>query len=133
MIWPNTALEPTASPPMAETLSQFNACDSSRRGSALVVRRQHTLMKTYNTKLGVRVFTIIAAVDVVMLVIGHFHPGGLIAIPFVIINSPALLLADLFGKLRSWGTGGSFILCLLLCALFWSFIASYVFRRRVSA
>ena len=32
---PNTAPEPTASPLLAETLSQFHACDNSRRGSAL--------------------------------------------------------------------------------------------------
>ena len=102
-------------------------------GSALVVRRQDTFMKTYNTKLGVRVFTIIAAVDVVELVIGHFHPGGLLVKPAVIINSPALLLADLFGKLGSWGTGWPFILSLLFCAILWSLIAGYAFRRRVAA
>ena len=90
-------------------------------------------MKTYNTKLGVRVFAIIAAVDVVELIIGHFHPGGLFVMPAVVINSPALLLADLFGKLGSWGTGGLFIVSLLLCAMFWSFIAGYVFRRRSAA
>lgn len=33
--WPNTAPEPTASPLLAETLSQFHARDNSRRGSAL--------------------------------------------------------------------------------------------------
>jgi len=32
---PNTALEPTASPPLIEASARFGACRSSRRGSAL--------------------------------------------------------------------------------------------------
>jgi hypothetical protein len=90
-------------------------------------------MKTYNTKLGVRVFTIIAAVDVVELIIGHFHPGGLLVMPAVIINSPALLLADLFTKAGSLGKGGFFFGSLLFSAILWSLIAGYVFRRRSAA
>jgi hypothetical protein len=34
MTWPNTALEPTASPPLAEAFARFGACRFSRRGSA---------------------------------------------------------------------------------------------------
>jgi hypothetical protein len=34
-MWPNTALEPTASPPLAEAHANFHACSHSRRGSAL--------------------------------------------------------------------------------------------------
>ena len=33
--WPNTAPEPTASPPLAEAFARFGACRFSRRGSAL--------------------------------------------------------------------------------------------------
>ncbi len=99
----------------------------------LYVRWQRTFMKTYNTKLGVRVFAIIVAVDVVELIVGHFHPGGLLVKPAVIINSPAILLSDLFGKLDSLGTGGLFIGSLLFCAIFWSFIAGFVFRHRAAA
>jgi hypothetical protein len=69
----------------------------------------------------------------VELVIGHFHPGGLLVKPAVIINSPALLLADIFGKLGSWGTGWPFILGLLSCAILWSLIAGFVFPHRVAA
>jgi hypothetical protein len=86
-------------------------------------------MKTYNTKIAIRIFAIIAAVDVVELVIGHFHPGGLLVKPAVIINSPALQLADLFTKAGSLGMV-SFFGCLLFSAILWSLIAGYVFRRR---
>jgi hypothetical protein len=90
-------------------------------------------MKTYNTKLGVRVFAIIATLDVVELIIGHFHPGGLLVMPAVIVNSPALLFVDAFAKAGSLGSGVVFIGCLLFCAILWSLIAGYVFRRRVAA
>ena len=96
----------------------------------------HTFMKTYNTKLGVRVFTIIAALDVVELVIGHFHPGGLLVLPAVVINSPAMLLMHLFAGLfqtGSLGMSGLFIGSLVFTAILWSLIAGYVFRRRSAA
>jgi len=35
---PNTALEPTASPPLAEAFARFGACRLSRRGSAALDR-----------------------------------------------------------------------------------------------
>ena len=92
-------------------------------------------MKTYNTKLGVRVFAIIAALDVVELIVGHFHPGGLLVMPAVIINAPAMLLMHLFESFfqtGSLGMGGLFIGGLVFSAALWSLIAGYVFRRRIA-
>jgi hypothetical protein len=35
LLWPNTALEPTAAAPAFDVCSQIHACGFSRRGSAL--------------------------------------------------------------------------------------------------
>jgi hypothetical protein len=93
-------------------------------------------MKTYNTKLGVRVFAIIAALDVVELIIGHYHPGGLLIKPAVIVNAPAILLRHFFEGFFQTGSlvlSGLFIGSLVFTAILWSLIAGYVFGRRVAA
>ena len=87
-------------------------------------------MKTYNTKLAVLVFTIIAAVDVVVLALSM--PAWLTWS----INAPGLPLIYLFKDMLQPGSlsmGGLFIGSLLLSAILWSVVAGYVFRRRYAA
>ncbi|MGH7953991.1 MAG: hypothetical protein ACREFE_19015, partial [Limisphaerales bacterium] len=102
----------------------------------VVVRRHYMFMKTYNTRLGLRVFTIIMLVDGLELVIGHFHPGGLLAIPALIINFPALLLMHFCEGLfqnGSLGMSGLFLGGLLFCAILWAVVVGYAFHRKSAA
>jgi hypothetical protein len=93
-------------------------------------------MRTFNTKLAIRVFAIIAAVDVVGSIIGHFHPGGLFMTFARIINWPVLKFAELYlnsFRTSSLGTAGLLIGSLLFNAILWSLIAGYVFHRKSAA
>jgi hypothetical protein len=92
-------------------------------------------MKTYNTKLGVLVFTVLAAIDVV-IILGHSHPASWLMIPWSVINFPVALFMYIFQRLFQNGSMGMsclYIGSLLFSAALWSFIASYVFRRRIAA
>ena len=64
----NTALEPTASAPLAESFARFGACRSSRRGSALEREAALRFMTvTIRRRLGTWLVCIAAATAIVFL------------------------------------------------------------------
>jgi uncharacterized membrane protein len=71
-----------------------------------------------------------------MIILSHSHPVSWLMIPWSVINFPAALLMYIFQGFFQNGSmsmSGLYIGSLLFSAALWSFIASYVFRRRIAA
>src|ERR1039458_9526160 len=83
-------------PPVPHELSLPNKSASSKAGELIITNGMAsnppgwkcpiTNITTSTATIMVNTRTPSLVLYVVMLVIGHFHPGGLLAIPFVIIN-----------------------------------------------
>jgi hypothetical protein len=94
-------------------------------------------MKTYNTKLGAIVFTIVMALDVAVYLPMHSHPdsgwlGGL----WMSFNLPGIpVFHFLAGMLQAGSLGMAclFFGSILFSAAFWSVVTGFVFRRKYAA
>ncbi|HEY5504354.1 MAG TPA: hypothetical protein VIK28_04280 [Sedimentisphaerales bacterium] len=93
-------------------------------------------MKTYNTKLAIRVFSAIAAFDAIVLILDHVLPDRWLIIPWWTVNFVGFPLAHYFVDMLPPSPAS--IICLLagvglLSASLWSMAAGYVFRRKNAA
>jgi hypothetical protein len=89
-------------------------------------------MKRFSTKMAVRAFLLLMALDIVLLVLTQALPdtsgtNWLLGIPWWAINFPGFPLVHFLG---GPGFAVAFIAVPLLSALIWSAIAGYVLRRR---
>jgi hypothetical protein len=94
-------------------------------------------MKTYNTKLGVLVFTIAMALDVALYLLMHSRPdNGWLRGLWTGINLPGIPVFRFFSGMLQ--VGSSSMTCLffgstILSLLIWSLIVGIIFRRKNAA
>jgi hypothetical protein len=101
------------------------------------LNNKHHIMKTYNTKLAVLVFTIIIALDVMMYSLWHVGSGGWLVLPWLAVNLPAFPLFHWIDQLGQAGSSGAgfwlLVSSVIISASVWSVIAGFVFRKKYAA
>ena len=94
-------------------------------------------MKSFSRTIAVRVFFGIAAMDAVLMVLGHLTSDSVwVGITWWIVNFPGFPLVYILLPVMPMGLPG--VVCTLICAglfsaFLWSAIAGYIFRHKYVA